>query len=235
MITFFTHCRPFEDEFEEIQLTAISSWLSMGDNQVVLIGEHGLDEAARLGIDHHPLSRYNEYGTALVCDIFAIGEHMAKHELLCEISSDIVLSGDSMSAFRAIRGIKKPLMIGRRWDITPGDDEPILHAQSAVDYFVFKAQTLGEIPPFAVGRTAYDNWLVWAALTKWHMTVIDATEDVFALHLNHGYPEYGDKQKMRQSAERKNNLDIAKKTGMATWPGTDAAEYMLKKGKFIPR
>ena len=48
MITFFTHCRPFEDEFEEIQLTAISSWLSMGDNQVVLVGEHGL---AGIGYD----------------------------------------------------------------------------------------------------------------------------------------------------------------------------------------
>jgi len=42
-----------------------------------------------------------------------------------------------------------------------------------------------EAPPFVVAGTAYDNWMVWAALQ--HVKVIDATRAILALHQDHTY------------------------------------------------
>lgn len=213
MITFFTHTRPFVGEFDELQRTAISSWrTAVPGCEVVLIGEDN-GQSALKRIERSDKSGHattNEYGTALVNSIFETGESLARNELLCEISSDIILGGDILGALEIIKRIPRPFVVGQRWDIDRGAaaDTAVLHPPSAVDYFIYRRGTLGEIPPFAVGRTAYDNWLVWAAVHLWNCTVIDATHDITAIHVNHGYPEYGDKQKMLQSAERDENIRL---------------------------
>jgi hypothetical protein len=43
-----------------------------------------------------------------------------------------------------------------------------------------------DIPPFAIGRTMWDNWLIWRARASGAM-VIDATASLTAIHQNHGY------------------------------------------------
>ena len=39
------------------------------------------------------------------------------------------------------------------------------------------------MPPFAIGRTAFDSWILWNACQ--HASVVDASATVLAIHQNH--------------------------------------------------
>ena len=239
MITFFTHCRPFRGEFDELQRVAIASWRSAVPGcQIILMGddESVARPADELGADWVGPIPTNDHGTPLVSIIFGYGEEYGRHEWLCEISSDIVLGGDFQDALEAIQKIERPFVVGQRWDIDPGapPERATLHPPSAADYFIYRRGTLGEIPPFAVGRTAYDNWLIWAAIHEWGLTAIDATDAITAVHINHGYPEYGTKQRMIQSEERKENFRLMLETAPRHYQ-VDDAPYVLRDGEVVKR
>lgn len=96
------------------------------------------------------------------------------------------------------------LMIGRRWDLDITEPLPFANSEwhcelrgrairrgrrrapHWIDYFAFSRGAFGTIPDFAVGRTCWDNWLVWNAAAS-GSTVIDATPAVVAVHQNHDY------------------------------------------------
>lgn len=96
------------------------------------------------------------------------------------------------------------LLIGQRWDLPLVEeidfDQPdwqgslgkqkeehaMLHAECGLDYFVFPKGLYREIPPFAIGRTAWDNWLVMAP-HEYGAAVIDGTQFITAVHQDHDY------------------------------------------------
>ena len=56
-----------------------------------------------------------------------------------------------------------------------------------IDYFVFSRDSpLVDLPPFAVGRPHWDNWMIYRARSL-GIPVVDATRSVDAVHQNHGY------------------------------------------------
>jgi len=237
-ITFFTTIRPFVGEFAKLQRLAIDSWLSAVEGaQVLVMGDElGVDDAcADLGVAYLPGIATNEWGTKLFSAAFALAEQHASSDWLCEISADIVLGGDFALALRGLAGYVRPFVVGQRWDVTRGAEhtQSQLHPPSGVDYFLYRRGTIGEIPPFAVGCTAYDNWLVWAALRRWQMMVIDATETITAIHLNHGHPEYGDKAAMLQSEERAHNLELAAEC--ERWYSIRDAPFIMRAGNVLLR
>lgn len=241
MLTFFSHCRPFTGEFDALQRMAIESWRAAvpGCEVILLSGGYTTPTVVATEMDLAYSDRIgcNSHGTELVSSIFKEGERLASHDLLCEISADIVLGGDFALALEAIADIERPFVVGQRWDIDPGAaaETAKLHPPSAVDYFIFRRGTLGEIPPFAVGRTCYDNWLVWAAVHRWDLMVIDATEAITAIHVNHSHPEYGSKEKMLASQERQENVRLAHESGCTYWPGTDYTPWVIRHGRVETR
>src|SRR5438552_2125713 len=95
------------------------------------------------------------------------------------------------------------LLVGRRWDIdireplnffTGWEDElraslsnqGVLHAATGMDYFVFPRRMWQDIPAFAIGRTAWDNWLIYGARAL-GVPVVDATNELTVLHQAHDY------------------------------------------------
>jgi hypothetical protein len=56
----------------------------------------------------------------------------------------------------------------------------------AIDYFVFSRGLFGTLPPFAVGRIEWDQWLLFHARAR-GAPLIDATAAVLAVHQNHDY------------------------------------------------
>ena len=240
MITFFASPRPFAGEFREIQRTAIASWLSAAPGaQAILIGEaEGAHEMAEsFGIEHYGDVATNEWGTELAPDVFRIGIEHARHDWICALNADNVVSADIVTAIEALSDVEKPFVIGQRTDVDPsGKEEPQLHQVNGVDWFLFRKGTVpaDDIPPFAVGRTCHDNWLVWAAVERWGLTVIDATHDVLVIHLNHGYPEYGSKELMLQSAEKKQNARILWDNAPRPYR-IDDAPWSLVNGEMKPR
>jgi flavin-dependent dehydrogenase len=96
-------------------------------------------------------------------------------------------------------------MVGSRWNLDLNEQlefdetwERTLRSRIAtggaraspvwLDYFVFsRTSPLVELPPFAVGRPRWDNWMIFRARSL-GIPVTDATACVDVVHQNHGYP-----------------------------------------------
>ncbi|MBN2084357.1 MAG: hypothetical protein JW748_03970 [Anaerolineales bacterium] len=208
MITLFAIPKPMEGEFERLQENAIGSWIRLGFGVEVLLfgGERGVDAFARqLGLDHVAEVARTEFGTPRVDDLFAQAERRATQDLIGYINADIILGRNFLDAVRMLAAVERPfLAVGRRWDLEvaetidysdPGWEEMLrsqvaakgsLHSETGIDYFIYPRGFWGRIPPFAIGRTMWDNWLILDARRR-RMMVIDATESIWAVHQNHGY------------------------------------------------
>ena len=211
MISFFTTPKWFSGHTGVIQRNALQSWKRLDpDSEVILLGDEAgaADVASELGLIHVPNIARNEYGSALLNDLFAQAHTRATHDLLCYINADIILMKDFVDAARRLRELHKPfLMCGRRWKLDlagaltfeSGWEEALRREAIArghlddpicVDYFLFTRGLFGEIPPFAIGRRRWDRWLQYRARTSPGL-YIDATEVVTAIHQNHDYGRVG--------------------------------------------
>jgi hypothetical protein len=208
MITLFAIPKPMEGEFERIQENAIGSWLRLGFGVEILLfgGECGVgDFARRMGIEHIPEVARTAYGTPRVDDLFRKAEALAARPLLGYINADIILGSNFLEAVRILSNVTGSfLAVGRRWDLKVTEEidysrqdweerlrlqvaeRGALHAETGIDYFLYRPGFWKKIPPFAIGRTMWDNWLVLDALRR-RALVIDATDDIWAVHQNHGY------------------------------------------------
>ncbi|HEX4628035.1 MAG TPA: hypothetical protein VH137_04525, partial [Gemmatimonadales bacterium] len=183
MLTLFTIPKPFRGHIAVIQRNAICSWTLLRPRcEIILLGDDDgvAAAAAQAGVRHIPTLARNEYGTPLVSDCFAQAERAATHATLGYINADVIVMNDLLEAVRRIAR-RRFLMLGQRWDLDltrPWDfDDPAweaklraevrahgaLHPYTGVDYYVFPKGLWGALPPFAVGRVAYDNWLIWRA------------------------------------------------------------------------
>ncbi|MEX2288094.1 MAG: hypothetical protein WD648_13450 [Planctomycetaceae bacterium] len=233
-LTVFTAPKPFEGHVGVIQRNAIRSWQLLDrDCEVILFGnEAGTAEVAReLSLRHVPDVARNEYGTPRLDDLFAQAEQQSQHSLLCYANSDIILLHDFS---RAVDGLatrlSKFVMIGRRFDLdvegplsfAAGWDDQLRrdvqqrgqrHSPQGIDYFVFPRGAFGEIPPFAIGRTVWDHWLIYRALCRGHR-VVDASGVVKAVHQNHDYAHHGEgRAGIWDGAEAQQNRELA-----GRWP-----------------
>ena len=84
-----------------------------------------------------------------------------------------------------------------------------IHPATGIDYFIFKRRLWDKIPPFAIGRTVWDQWLLWSAW-KSGVKVIDATSVITAIHQNHPYiTKNGKNFNPWKTKEAKRNLKLA--------------------------
>ena len=230
MITIFASPKPFAGHIGTIQRNAISSWVRLHPQcQVILFGdEAGIAGAAEeFGLRHVPQVARNNYGTPLLSDVFEKAAGLATHDLLCYVNCDIILMSDFMRAVNNLAERKERfLMVGqcRNLDVT----EPIVFdapewerrlqesvSQSgkwrgpwAIDYFAFTRGLYERIPPFALGRAHFDNWLVWRGRDL-RAAVADATSAVMAVHQNHDYAHVsGGMDWSYRGEEAKRNLDL---------------------------
>lgn len=228
-LTLFAAPKSFTGAFEAIQRRAVTSWtLLPADVEVVLVGdEPGIAEAAaELGCVHVAEVERTSEGTPIVGDVFERAQRAASHDVMCYLNADIVLAGDLPEAATALAAWGPAYMAsGRRTDVDlpadmsfePGWRERLRdlareHGTPAtkwyMDYFVFPRQLVGEIPPFAIGRPGWDNWLLWYATTR-GAEIVDATDAVLALHQTHDYSHVdGGKAKAYQGAEAARNLEL---------------------------
>jgi hypothetical protein len=260
MLTLFALPKAFEGHSAVIQRNAIESWTRLEPRpEIILFGtDAGTAEiAAELGLRHHPEIRCTEHGTPRVDDLFNSAEKIASHELLCYVNADIILLSDFSAAVAQVQGkLKKFLLICERvnldldfpWDFSAPDwEEKLAHfvasqggasGIAASDLFVYTRGLFGAIPPFAIGRMAHDNWLIYAA-RKRGFPVIDATPSLSAIHQNHDYRHIKESERIlktdRQVAateEGKFNISLLP-TGGAAVNNRDAS-HLLCDGVIVP-
>jgi hypothetical protein len=207
MITVFTVPKAFEGHFGVIQSNAIRAWKRLApDADVLLFGnEAGVREAAaEFGVRHVPDVACTEFGTPLLDDIFRKAAQLGKHDLLCYANADIILLGDFARALRTVAGrhdlfvltgqrtnldLEHKLDFGEGWEsslLREARERGELYSPLGMDYFAFRRGMWTDIPGFAVGRAAWDNWMIWSAKNM-GAVVVDATPSVVAIHSNHSY------------------------------------------------
>jgi hypothetical protein len=209
MPTIFSTLKPFRNpHIAAIQRNALISWTLLHPRPEIIIfgNEEGSEEICReLGLTQVPHVERNEFGTPLVKDIFGKGQKLAKNDILCYVNADIILTSSFNSALKHIQEWKRDfLVVGQRWDADirqclnfadPGWEgnlrklvaqTNILREHCWIDYFIFKRGVYDGMPAFALGRSAWDNWLVWNALKR-GASLIDGTEAIFAVHQRHNY------------------------------------------------
>ncbi|NPV85817.1 MAG: hypothetical protein HPY45_07390 [Anaerolineae bacterium] len=251
MITFFTIPKPFRGHIGVIQRNAILSWKHLPvPCEVILVGEEeGAAQAAiEFGARHIPNVARNEFGTPLLDSAFALAQETASHPIMIYANADIIFLSDLVRALPRIP-FHKFLTVGTRTKVwlndaidfsTPDWEEQLRiyiqqHAEpispTGIDYFIFPRGMFSQLPPFAVGRVCWDNWMIYHARAS-QIPVVDASQAILAVHQNHDYAHIeGGKSTVWHGEEAQRNLELA--GGWAhVFTITDATWKLGKRGIF---
>lgn len=252
MITIFSVPKAFTGHNAIIQDNALESWARLGaGTEVYLIGDDlGTKEAAeRHGLKYlGPIERTSN-GTPIVKNAFEKAEAAAKHDLLCFVNADIILMNDFLEAIQRVsQQYTDFLLVSRRWDLeirealdfgpnwqsslkTKARQTGIVHQFHGADFFAYRSGMFANMPPFAIGRTIWDNWLMYAARSK-GAALVDATPDVMAVHQSHDYAHVlGGKQGAWKGKEAQDNFRMS--GGYDHIYTTYDANFMLSGGALI--
>jgi len=229
-LTIFTAPKPFiNPHINIIQRNAIRSWLHLGDEvEVIVFGdEPGISKTVNeLGARHIPEILRNDQGTPLLSDIFSKAHEHGQGQVFVYANADIILLADILMVSKKIQHrLKDFLVVGRRWnlnvtesiDFSPQWEDQLrtqieesgeLFVPKAIDYFLFPKHLYIDIPPFAVGRPAWDNWMIFEGYNQGYK-LIDATRSITAVHQNHDYHHLPDSKPHYVTEEAKQNLNLA--------------------------
>jgi len=250
VLTIFTAPKPFTDpHIDRIQRNAIRSWRDLGSLvDVLLVGDEvGMQQAAHdLQVRQVTGVERNEFGTPRVDAIFRLARQASASPLLGYVNADILLMPDLLDAARAaLKRCDAFLLIGQRWDLDVQEDVTVgeqgaaalrqrvqkqgrPHPPGGSDYFLFPRECFTQIPPFAVGRAGWDNWMIFHA-RKQRWPVIDATGSVLAVHQQHDYAHLPDGQPHYRLPESDENLRLA--GGQRRVFRLPDADYRLQAGR----
>jgi hypothetical protein len=219
----------FHGHIGVIQRNAIASWRNLRPRpEIYLFGEEeGVAEiAAELRISHlHNVAR-NEFGTPLLDDLLRRAREFTNTPLLCYVNSDIILLPEFLDAVvRILREFPKFLAVSHRLNIDlqdslnfAADGETKLRLEiiplgapgnpTAIDVFVFPPDLYAQVPPLALGRAWFDQWLIKDARGR-GIPVVDVTRVARAIHQNHEYGHIvGGQHGAYRGKEAQHNLAI---------------------------
>lgn len=206
-ITIFTATKPFTNpHINTIQRNAIQSWLSLQGSQVLLFGnEAGMAEvAAEYGIRHYPGVPCTETGAPLISAMFETARNQTDSPLLMIVNADILLMPDLLQACRQMMSLEdRFLLLSQRWDLevrAPMDfsngwverlraqlkSQGVVHPPLGSDYFIVPRGCFTDIPDFAIGRSGWDNWMIYHAMER-GIPAVDISPTAMVVHQNHDY------------------------------------------------
>jgi hypothetical protein len=227
MLTLFAIPKAFHGHVGMIQRNAILSWTLLNPRpEIILLGDdEGTAEVAQeFNLKHVPEIGRNQFGTPLMSSLFEIAQATGQGPLFAYINADIILMDDFLQAIERVP-FQRFMLTGQRWNLDV--EEPLQGQQvwqtqirdrvtrqgqregpQAMDYFVFTRDTYTDIPPFAIGRLCWDNWMLYKALNL-GIPLIDATEAIMAVHQNHDYNHHPEgRQGVFSGEEAAHNLHL---------------------------
>lgn len=207
MISFFTSLKPCRGTAAVQQRNALRSWRAvLPESEIIVFGvvEGAGDLLAEVNATYRPDIACNEFGTPLINAMFAEAQRIARHSVLCYINGDIVLLPDFVRAVARLSRWKTFAAVGQRSDLDwaepidfghAGWDEMMRaqvtaqgrrHGPLAMDFFAFRRGAVGALPAFAIGRPAWDNYLIKHLLRR-QMPLVDLSAVATPIHQNHDY------------------------------------------------
>jgi hypothetical protein len=230
-ITIFSVPKAFDKKFSMIQTNAILSWTHLKPKaEILLFGdEDGVSEfSKKIWAKHIPNIQTNRYKTPVLSDIFFKAQKIATYDLLMFVNADIIFPISFLSILKSLhKQFSRFLAVGQRYELTVNKSisfskknwSKILAMQCEslgklknpgwIDYFIFTKGLFKHVPPFAIGRTFWDKWLIWKALSL-KIPVVDVTSKVLAIHQIHDYSYTdGGGKWVWEGAEAKKNIELA--------------------------
>ncbi len=227
LLTILAMPKPFRGHIGMIQRNAIQSWAQLVPRpEIFLFGEEeGTAEiAAELQLNHLRDIKRNDLGTPLLNDLLQRAREVARTPLLSYVNSDIILLQEFHDAAASLHAnLSKFLGVAYRWEIDLRtelnfDGAPHLNLGSlpsgapghhtAIDAFVFTPDMYLEVPPLAIGRAWFDQWLIKDARSH-KIPVVDVTRVARAIHQHHDYAHIsGGQQGAYAGEEARRNLEL---------------------------
>jgi len=229
MLTLFTAPKPFRGHIGMIQTNAIRSWQQIETQAAILLvgKEPGLEEAATaLGVKHLNSVARSESGAPSLRSTFDVARRASPNRILCFVNSDILLLDDFLPAVeRVARRLDRFLVVGQRWDLEVREplsfgsdwmgrlrDQLVqsgrLHRPVGSDYFVFPADQYSDLPDFTIGRSGWDNWMIFDARRR-KIPVVDASRAITVVHQEHDYAHLPGGRPHHGHPESLRNLELA--------------------------
>jgi hypothetical protein len=194
----------------------------------------------------------SEFNTPLLNDVFKKTEETASNDILCYANADIIFQEDFINTVKKVASRKRKFLItGKRWNVDVNSfitfergwememrkkiaAEGVLFHIHAMDYFIFKKGSIGELPPFAVGRPRWDNWMIYQARRK-KIPVIDATGSITCIHQNHHYDhlKYAEDRHYAGPESLRNKTISGLPDDVVKYYSTLDANYVIKDDKLI--
>ncbi len=227
LLTIFTVPKAFvHPHISLIQRNTARNLANLGpDVEAILVGDdEGVAEVAReYGLRHLPGVERNVQGTPIVASAFRLARENCNTPLLACINADNLVLPDFVETARFVsQQFKNFLLVGQRYelDITQplefsagwGDhlradilqrSKPL--GPGALEYMIFPRDQFSDMPPFAFGRSAWDNWMAFKA--RWeHWPMIDATGTIILGHQNHDYSHLPGNKPPYKMIESLNNV-----------------------------
>ena len=251
-ITLFSTPKPFTDPFiATIQRNAIRSWTLLPDVDVLLIGnESGVAEVAKeLGARHLPNVECSDNGTPLISSMFKLARENSQSDLLCIINTDMILMADFLEAVKQVESLRdKFVLLSQRWDLDVTQSLDFseswgdrlrstvhargqLHRPAGSDFFLFPNSCYTDVPPFAIGRAGWDNWMICKARQE-NWLVIDCTPSLMIVHQNHDYRHLPGGKPHYEHPESNENVRLAGGQANIRYTILDAT-HQLKDGKLV--
>lgn len=258
MLTLFSSPKAFTGPIARIQRNAIGSWARLRPHlEIVLLGDEPgtADHAAEFGLQHLPSIGCSASGAPLLDDVIARMRRTARHRVLGWVNADVILMDDLLDAVAPLTQVKSRfLMVAGRVDLRIDDvldlnngwqddlrrrqagagARPGLHGS---DLFVFSEDLFAAVPPLAVGRGYWDNWLMYAARQRGAI-LVNATPSVTAIHQTHDYAHLvsgagatHDDRAVLTSPEGCRNLALA--GGPARLCTVADSDYVLVGGRLV--
>jgi hypothetical protein len=251
-ITIFTSPKPFLDaHITLIQRNAIRSWMALGsDVEVLLLGnEQGMAAVSdELGVRHLPEVACNEQGTPLVSSLFHVAREMSDSPLMAYVNADILLLPDFVSSAQQVMDqAAQFLLVGQRWDLSVTEeldfsegwdinlrmlcrDDGRLHPPGGSDYFIYPRECFTQIPPLAIGRAGWDNWMIYEARQR-HWVTADASHAIQIIHQDHDYRHLPGGQPHYRLPETQENVRVG--GGERTIFKLMDADHRLEDGRLL--
>lgn len=210
LVTLFTLPKPFGRDTDRIQRNAINSWKRLApDVEVLMIGDDaGIAETAdELGVRHVAGINFNQQGTPLVSSAFELAHQHSDAPFLAYCNCDVILMEDFPQTLQILAqdpSLPRFVAFGQRVDLDvdrlidfeqPQQIASLLEncRQAGIpssnvckEYFVFPRNLYQHVPPFAIGRGNWDNWMIHSAKSE-HIPVVKVSEFVTAIHQSHDY------------------------------------------------
>lgn len=240
----FSVPKPFRGEFAEIQKNAIESWQRIIPKPTIVVcgDEVGTQEMVkRYKLAHMRTIKTNERGVPQLDYIFNEIQKRYHDDLYLYVNSDIIFLDSPEKIVKPLsRRFSSFLAIGQRFEMASTaqmkerirEGNVALRSASWMDYFIFTPGVFSKIPPFLLGRTFWDKWLVWSAIQN-RIPVVDVTEDLHAVHQSHSYSFSSTTNRDVVWAGQDTLRNIVLAGGWSHSADISLAQYKLRKGRLI--